>query len=209
MKHILTITGASGSGKDTLVDCLLCLNHNEPENIPPLALEFCDQWHPYVAFRELISHTTRLPRDGEKEGSAYYFVDFDTFEEIEKVEETEYAGNHYCLSANELANIEDGGWGVVIVDQHGRECIENFVSSHKEEYSLTSIFLTITPEKSEARMKFRGDKPAAIAKRLAQQIERNEYVPADESKYQLILSSSDEQSLYDNVMKIQDFLIHN
>ena len=58
-------------------------------------------------------------------------------------------------------------------------------------------------------MKFRGDKPAAIAKRLAQQIERNEYAPADESKYQLILSSSDEQSLYDNVMKIQDFLIHN
>lgn len=58
-------------------------------------------------------------------------------------------------------------------------------------------------------MKFRGDKPAAIAKRLAQQIERNEYIPADESKYQLILSSSDEQSLYDNVMKIQDFLIHN
>ena len=81
--------------------------------------------------------------------------------------------------------------------------------SHKEEYSLASIFLTITPEKSEARMKFRGDKPAAIAKRLAQQIERNEYVPADESKYQLILSSSEEQSLYDNVMKIQDFLIHN
>lgn len=66
MKHILTITGASGSGKDTLVDCLLCLNHNEPENIPPFALELRDQWHPYVAFRELISHTTRLPRDGGK-----------------------------------------------------------------------------------------------------------------------------------------------
>ena len=83
------------------------------------------------------------------------------------------------------------------------------MNNHKEEYSLTSVFLTITPEKSEARMKCRGDTPAAIAKRLAQQIERNEYVPADESKYQLILSSSDEQSLYDNVMKIQDFLIHN
>ena len=58
-------------------------------------------------------------------------------------------------------------------------------------------------------MKVRGEKPAAIAKRLAQQIERNEYIPADERKYQFILSSSDEQSLYDNVMKVQDFLIHN
>lgn len=209
MKHILTITGASGSGKDTLVDCLLCLNHNEPEVIPSLATEFCDQWYPYVPFRELVSHTTRLPRDGEKEGVAYYFIDLDAFEKIEKVEETEYAGNHYCLAASELANIEDNGWGVVIVDQHGRSCIEDFVNHHKDEYSLTSVFLMVMSETSEIRMKQRGDSDAAIARRLEQQEQRNEYCPVDKEKYQFILSSANEQDLHDNVMKIQDFLIHN
>lgn len=209
MKHILTITGASGSGKDTIVDCLLCLNHNEPENISPLATEFCDQWCSYVSFRELISHTTRMPREGEKEGIDYHFIDFDTFEKIEKVEETEYAGNYYCLAASELENIEDNGWGVVIVDQHGRDCIETFVNHHQDEYSLTSVFLVITPEMSEIRMNYRGDSSTAIARRLEQQEQRNEYRPADESKYQFILSSIDDQSLYYNVMKIQDFLTHN
>lgn len=207
MRYILTITGASGAGKDTLVDALLCLNHvKKPEEVSMQSAVFFDEWCQHVGIRELVSHTTRRPREGEEHGVAYYFIDVDEFNRLEKVEETEYAGNHYCLSADELANIPDNEWGIVIVDQHGVKCIQDFVRKHKDEYQSTSVFLTIDEEISKARMQARGDTAEAIARRLSQQAERGEYAPNDPDRYHFILESIDDACLADNVHTIQDFL---
>jgi len=46
---------------------------------------------------ELKSHTTRNKREGENEGNPYYFITEEEFFELDKVEETEYNGNYYCL----------------------------------------------------------------------------------------------------------------
>ena len=208
MRYILTVTGASGAGKDTLVDALLCLNHvKKPKEVSIQSAAFSDEWCQQVGIRELVSHTTRQPREGEEHGVAYYFTDIDEFNRLEKVEETEYAGNHYCLSASELANIPDEEWGIVIVDQHGVKCIQDFVYKHKGEYQATSVFLTIDEEISKARMQARGDKPEAITRRLKQQEERGEYAPNDPDSYYYILESTDEACLVDNVHTLQEFIV--
>lgn len=55
---ILAIIGEAGSGKDTVMQKVLEKNHN---------------------LHEIISFTTRPPREGEVDGVNYHFIDGDTF----------------------------------------------------------------------------------------------------------------------------------
>ena len=208
MKYILTITGASGSGKDSLVDALLVsYGVVNPADIKNIAGSYkATQLEKQISVRELVSHTTRAPRTGEVDGVDYYYIDFDTFKTIEKVEETEYAGNHYCLSADELRSIPKYGAGIVVVDQHGVDCIDKFVREHSDEFIRLSVFLKITEDVSRERMLSRGDKPESIEKRITQQIERHEYEPKCPELYAGILDASTEDSFADNVAFVIDML---
>lgn len=208
MRKIITFTGASGAGKDSMVDALLMLNGvKKKEEVEGIArsLQYLSV-DKKMNIKELISHTTRSPRSGEKDGVAYHFITKEVFDEIEKVEETEYAGNYYCLSVNELESIEDNGIGVVIVDQHGVECIKKFVDAHKDKYVLVSVFLEIDEETSEKRMLNRGDNKEAVVKRLKQHKERNEYRPKNEDLYALVLNMKSEADFYYNVIELYNFL---
>lgn len=214
MKHIITITGASGAGKDTLVDALLYLNCVKAPTGQTLASKFYNKLEQHsghlmyrVELRELISHTTRAPRVGEQDGIDYHFIDLDTFKAISKVEETEYAGNHYCLAESELQNIPDDSFGIVIVDQHGVECITSFVKNHLDDFTLTSVFLKINEDISRARMLARGDNPEAIGRRLIQQTERGEYIPNKPDMYTFIFESCNIACLEENVQKLQTYML--
>lgn len=57
---IIVLLGASGSGKSTI--------ENE------LATHY--------GFKKIVSHTTRLPREGEENGKDYWFTDNETFKEV-------------------------------------------------------------------------------------------------------------------------------
>lgn len=195
-KIIITVTGASASGKDTLVDALLAVAHPDmkPESGSLPAL--CAYHLGTIAgdMTELVSHTTRAPRVGEVDGVAYHFVTKDVIDSIEKVEFTEYAGNYYALAASELANIKD--IGIVIVDKHGVDCIKKYVDEHADDYTLYAFFMMGTPEVSRKRMLSRGDAPELIEKRLKQHEERNEYTPGD-TPFSLIISAlSDDEAIY-------------
>lgn len=50
---------------------------------------------------ELVSHTTRAPRDGEINGADYFFVTREEFAYIPMIEETVYADNLYGSSVKE------------------------------------------------------------------------------------------------------------
>lgn len=78
-KKIYAIYGASASGKTTLGRFLQS-----------------------IGVIEMVSDTTRDPRFGEIEGKTYYFRTKETFDKLEKIEYTEYAGNYYCLSKQEV-----------------------------------------------------------------------------------------------------------
>lgn len=204
MKHILTITGPSGAGKDTLLDALLVRNGiKDPKDVSELSAMCYAPTKVSLKVSELISHTTRSPRKGEVEGVDYYYIDLPTFNSLEKVEETEYAGNHYCLSANELHKLKDGEWGAVVVDQHGVECIRKFVNAHPDEFTLTTVFLHISSYMSEHRMRMRGDKPENIERRLKQQAIRHEYYPNNPDTMDYILMSDNVRDVLDNVETLQ------
>jgi guanylate kinase len=52
----------------------------------------------------LVSHTTRPPQDGERDGVDYYFVDKATFSRLQFVEKVNYSGHYYGLSKDEVLN---------------------------------------------------------------------------------------------------------
>ena len=90
LKKLIILTGPSGVGKGTVVKAIL----GKDKNI----------WLS-------ISATTREPREGEKEGENYYFLNQKKFKEmIEKnlfLEWAQFAGNYYgtlISSVNEKIN---------------------------------------------------------------------------------------------------------
>lgn len=180
-KLIVTFTGASAAGKDTLVDSILCLANPDKTPVPGTLPAYCKEQLSAIpcSVIELISHTTRSPRTGEVNGVDYYFVDREELESIAKVEHTEYAGNYYALSVAELERIKDVG--LVIVDKHGVSCIEEFVNNHSDEYALFTIFLACTEDIARRRMLSRGDSVESVERRLAQHRERNEYSTGNRS----------------------------
>lgn len=203
---ILTITGASAAGKDSLVDALLYLNNivglSNCKSVANLVKGIVSK-NNEITIRELISHTTRAPRDGEVNHVDYHFISREEFDNLDKVESTEYAGNYYCLSADELRKILD--IGVVIVDKNGVKCIHDYVEKHSDEYIHLSVFLRTDEEHSRERMIARGDKSESIEKRLKQQKERNEYSP-EGFDFSIVLDSNNEADMLYNALYIQEML---
>ena len=109
-KKIIVITAPSGSGKTTLVKRLLAAS-------------------PKVTFS--ISACTRKPREGEKDGVDYYFldeadfrqkIDEDAFVEWEMV----YAGKYYGTLKTELERIwASGRYPLVDIDVMGALAVMN------------------------------------------------------------------------------------
>jgi guanylate kinase len=83
------LVGPSGVGKTTLARML------------------CDG---DATLRTLVSHTTRLPREGEVRGASYHFVSREEFRQLADagafVEHVTYAGHHYGASRTEIERDE-------------------------------------------------------------------------------------------------------
>jgi len=145
-KKLVILTGPSGVGKGTVVKEILAKDKNI--------------WLS-------ISATTREPREGEKEGENYYFLNKGKFKEmIEKklfLEWAEFAGNYYGTPLSSVnAKIKKGYTVLLEIEVEGAKQIkEKFPNS-------LSIFL-LPPDKAELerRIRSRGtEKEDAIKKRL-------------------------------------------
>lgn len=79
MKKIIALYGLSAAGKSTLAEYLSSIG------VP-----------------QVISHTTRNVRANEIPGMHYYYVDDETFENTQKIEEGIYDGFRYGISKHEL-----------------------------------------------------------------------------------------------------------
>lgn len=101
-KKIFLLLGASGTGKTTLGNYLK-----------------------KIGIIELISCTTRKPRENEIPGITYYYLSNKKFDKIKKVETTKYAGNRYCISKKEVNNKLKNGYVFAIVDKGGIEQFKN------------------------------------------------------------------------------------
>lgn len=176
-KLIYLIIGPSGSGKTTLGNFL-------KENGVP----------------ELISHTTRKMRKGEIDGETYYYVTKEEFDKIDKIEVSNYGGNHYCLSRKEVEEkLRKYDKVFAIVDVNG-------VKQIKKHYdNVVVVYIDVTMEEMTERMKQRGDKEENIIKRLKYAIDTKEF---SNKKYADIIIRNDSleraKEALKNVVMVED-----
>lgn len=143
---LFIVAAPSGAGKTSLVQALVKQDPN---------------------IRLSVSHTTRAPRTGEKEGVDYFFVAENTFAEMRDqgafLESATVFDNSYGTSASAVHAQLDSGYDVILeIDWQGAQQVRrNFADSQ-------SIFI-LPPSKAtlEQRLRHRGqDDEATILRRM-------------------------------------------
>lgn len=143
-KFLLLLVGISGSGKSTL------------------GMELQK-----MGIQELISCTTRQMRKGEIDGVTYHYITKEEFDKLDKLEQTYYSGNYYCLSRQELERHKED-LAYCIVDQFGvRQIKQNF-------RNVYVIYVHINKQQQEERLRNRGDTEDEIKNRIAYSVKNDE-----------------------------------
>lgn len=150
---LFTLTGVSGSGKNTIADALFDDDHT------------------------VVSYTTRPKRPNEKEGHDYYFVESSTLRFMHMADDiAEYMrfDNHeYAVTKSEINNKLKNGDCLMIANAEGvRKLLQNdFLQGQ-----LRPIILRTGKDKVIKNLKHRRDTEENINKRLALYDEENEAV---------------------------------
>ena len=170
MKGLLFVISApSGAGKSSLIRALL-------KDDPRLRLS--------------VSHTTRAPRQGEREGHEYHFVDEATFEAMlergEFLESAQVHGHRYGTSHKAMAEAMAGGSDLVLeIDWQGAEQVRRLLPG------CTGIFiLPPSLEELERRLRARGQDSETVIRRRMDNA-RDELQHAPEFDYAIINSEFD------------------
>jgi guanylate kinase len=143
---LLVVSAPSGAGKTTLCKRLLA-------EVP--AIEFS------------VSHTTRPPRPGERNGADYHFVDRARFEALaaagDFLEWATVGGELYGTTSAAVRQARDRGRDVLLdIDTQGAAAVRRV-----ETEAVHIFILPPDPEALRARLVARGSEdPAAIQRRL-------------------------------------------
>ena len=144
---LVIVTAPSGAGKSSLVNAVLAED-------PRLALS--------------VSYTTRGPREGEKDGREYHFVDRPAFQRMveagEFLESAEVHGNLYATSQKQIADMRAAGRDVVLeIDWQGAQQVRRMFPE-----AIGVFILPPSASELERRLRARGkDSDATIRRRLA------------------------------------------
>lgn len=155
---LMVVSGFSGSGKGTLMKKLL-------EHYDNYALS--------------ISMTTRKPREGERDGIEYFFVDKDTFEKKINdnmlIEHACYCENYYGTPREYVEQQLEAGKDVILeIEIQGALKI-------KEQYPDCLLLFVTPPNAQELRRRLVGrgtETMDVIEKRLARAVEESEGIEA-------------------------------
>ena len=140
--NLFIISAPSGTGKTTILKKIIA----EMDNI---------------AFS--VSHTTRVPRPVERDGIDYYFVNYDTFINMQQqnhfLEWAEVHGNLYGTSSRAVQEAKELGLDLILdIDVQGARQV-------KEKLGHKGVFVFIAPPSLEE-----------LARRLAGRSTESEYV---------------------------------
>lgn len=143
MNKLFCIVGHSGSGKTTTMREALGSD------------------------REVVSVTTRKPRDNEVNGKDYHFITSDEFFELldaDKLAEktTYFASAYYGATKEEIENKLSLGNAFIVVDYHGYLQLKEVYGN-----KVVSIFMYTDKDEAEKRMRLRGDKNDSVEVRLS------------------------------------------
>jgi guanylate kinase len=176
--NVFIISAPSGSGKSTLIQLLIT-------QIPRLFFS--------------ISHTTRPPRIGEKEGVEYFFIDESRFQELIRqnafLEWAEVHGFHYGTSREMMQRAAEQGKDLLLdVDIQGAEKVRSLLPE------ATTIFIMppsyeVLKERLVRRQK---DTPEQIQQRLENARNEIEFY----ANYQYVVVNEDLGSAFENLASI-------
>jgi guanylate kinase len=151
---LIVISAPSGGGKTTLCEQLL---EHQPNTV------------------RAVTCTTREPREGEKDGVDYFFLDAGTF--LKRVQAgnflehaTVYGNSYGTLKSEVLGKLRQGKDVLLSIDVQGAATIRERAEEDGElKRALITVFLAPTGiDVLEKRLAKRGkDKPMDIKKRLA------------------------------------------
>lgn len=149
--NLYILSAASGTGKTSLARALI-------ERLPSLAFS--------------ISHTTRAPRPGERDGVDYFFVSPAEFERMraagEFLEHAEVYGNRYGTSRAVIERLMAEGKSVLLdIDWQGAHNVKRQVPD------AVSIFI-LPPSRAALRERLtrRGqDAPEVVERRMRQAVD--------------------------------------
>ncbi|HEX7053067.1 MAG TPA: guanylate kinase [Burkholderiales bacterium] len=161
---LFVITAPSGAGKTSLIEAVM-------RDDPTLKLS--------------VSYTTRAPREGERDGVDYHFVDRATFDAMQRrgefLESAEVHGNRYGTSRKVILDAIAAGEDLILeIDWQGAQQVRRLYPD------CVGIFiLPPSIEELERRMRLRGkDSEAVIRRRLDNAREELEH--AGEFEYTII-----------------------
>jgi guanylate kinase len=185
---LILVSAPSGGGKTTLCQQLI---ESSPNTV------------------RAVTCTTRQPREGEREGIDYYFMDAENF--LKRVQAghflehaTVYGNSYGTLKSEVLGKLRSGKDVLLTVDVQGAGTIKSKAESDPElKRALVTVFITpSSPRVLEERLKNRGlDSSAVIQKRLGvarQEIAQWKHfdylitsstIPEDLKKMQTIISA--------------------
>ena len=146
--RLFVVSAPSGTGKTTIVKRLVNAS-------PDVSLA--------------VSHTTRPPREKERDGRDYYFVTDSEFDEIRDadgfLEHARVFGNRYGTSRGEVEDKRARGRQVVLeIDWQGAGQVRSSMPDSQ------SIFL-LPPSRGELEKRLKGrntDKPEAVERRFSE-----------------------------------------
>ncbi|SPQ27397.1 6bb12a44-74af-478e-8b05-eb51aca286de [Thermothielavioides terrestris] len=184
----IVISGPSGVGKGTLCQRLM-------DAYPD-------------TFATTVSHTTRKPRPGEVDGSAYYFVSRDEFESLIAkgafIEFAQFNGNLYGTSKRTVMDQTARG-SVVLLDIEMVGVKQLKEEQSKPDAQINPRFVFIKPpnlEALEARLRGRGtEDEASIQRRLARA--RTELAYAETGVHDKIIVNDDLDKAFQD---LEDFI---
>lgn len=145
--NLFVISAPSGAGKTSLVKSLM-------GSLADLAFS--------------VSHTTRPPRSGERDGVDYHFVDEARFDALQSegrfLEHAEVFGHRYGTTREAVDSLRDQGKDVILeIDWQGARQIRATVPE-----SLSLFILPPSRRELERRLRARAqDDETVIARRLA------------------------------------------
>ncbi len=169
-KHLFVVSGAAGTGKDSVVGHLRA-DHPEIE--------------------KTVSATTRAPRPGEKDGVDYHYRSREQFEQLiqndQVVEYNFYNGNYYGTLREEIVHrLEAGKLVVMVIDVHGAANIRRMFPD------ATTIFL-LPPSEEELERRLRG-RGTETEESICERLQTAQQELAEQDKFTLKLVNDDVDS---------------
>ncbi|WP_367296320.1 guanylate kinase [Levilactobacillus yonginensis] len=139
---VIVITGATGTGKTTVQDYLVS----------------------HYPVTKIITHTTRPPRQGEVNGTDYYFETEESFPKNHYLESVVYSGYHYGSSREGItAGFKRAPFAAIVLDGKGAITYAQQLGEQ-----AVILFLTVSDSAKLAhRLSKRGDDETMMAQRLA------------------------------------------